>query len=104
MLIYNVTAHVEPSIEKSWLEWMKQEHIPEMHATQKFTETKLFKILSDQDSGWVSYAVQYHCKNREHFEAYLKENASLLRKKVHTKFGDHILCFRTELELIQQYS
>ena len=44
MLIYNVTAHVEHSIEQSWLEWMEQEHIPEMLATKKFIKTKIFKI------------------------------------------------------------
>ena len=54
MLIYNVTAHVEPSIEKIWLEWMEQHHIPEMHATQKFTHTKIFKIITDQDTGGIS--------------------------------------------------
>lgn len=104
MLIYNVTAHVEPSIENNWLEWMQQEHIPEMLATQKFIDTKIFKIISDQDSGGVSYAVQYHCENRQLFEAYLKENAPQLRNKAQTKFGDQILFFRTELELIRKKS
>ena len=43
MLIYNVTAHLESSVEQKWLKWMKQEHIPEMLGTKKFTETKIFK-------------------------------------------------------------
>jgi hypothetical protein len=83
---------------------MQQEHIPEMLATQKFIDTKIFKIISDQDSGGVSYAVQYHCENRQLFEAYLKENAPQLRNKAQTKFGDQILFFRTELEQIQKKS
>ncbi|NDG46386.1 MAG: DUF4286 family protein [Flavobacteriia bacterium] len=41
MFIYNVTAHVEPSVEKEWLEWMEQEHIPEMHK-RKFGDQILF--------------------------------------------------------------
>lgn len=104
MFIYNVTAHVEPSVENTWLKWMEQEHIPEMHATKKFTKTEVFKIISEQDAGGVSYAVQYHCENREQYEAYLKENALLLRQKVHVKFGDLVLFFRTELQLIKEYS
>ncbi len=104
MLIYNVTAHVEPSIEKIWLEWMEQHHIPEMHATQKFTHTKIFKIITNQDTGGISYAVQYHCENKAKLEAYLNENADQLWQSVHAKFGDQILFFRTELQLIQEHS
>ena len=104
MLIYNVTAHVEPSIEQTWLDWMEEEHIPEMLATKKFTQTKIFKIITDQDTGGVSYAVQYYCENSKKYEAYLKENAPLLRQKVKAKFGDQILFFRTELQLIKEHS
>lgn len=104
MLIYNVTAHVEPSVEKIWLDWMEQHHIPEMHATQKFTHTKIYKVLTDQDTGGISYAVQYHCKNRAKLKAYLSEDAELLRQKVNVKFGDQVLFFRTELQLIQEHS
>ena len=103
MLIYNVTAHVEPSIEQKWLKWMKQEHIPEMLGTNKFTKTKIFKIITDQDTGGISYAVQYYCDNREQYESYLKEDAQSLRDKVKDKFGENILFFRTELQLIQEY-
>ena len=103
MLIYNVTVHVEPSIEEKWLNWMEQEHIPDMLGTKKFTETKIFKIITDQDTGGISYAVQYYCYNREQYESYLKEDATSLRQKVKDKFGKKILFFRTELELIQEY-
>ena len=48
MLIYNVTVHVEPSIEEKWLNWMEQEHIPEMLGTNKFTKTKIFKIITNR--------------------------------------------------------
>ena len=104
MLIYNVTAHVEPSVEKIWLDWMEQHHIPEMHATQKFTHTKIFKVITDQDTGGISYAVQHHCENRAKLEAYLSQDAELLRQKVNAKFGDQVLFFRTELQLIQEHS
>ena len=45
MLIYNVTAHVETSIEKAWLEWMKEFHIPEMQATKNLPKLKSLKSL-----------------------------------------------------------
>ena len=100
MLIYNVTAHVETSIEKAWLEWMKTEHLPEMQATNKFTQTKIYKIITADELGGVSYAVQYHCDNQEKYQAYLNEDAPRLRKKARDEFGDKVLFFRTELQLI----
>ena len=49
MLIYNVTTHVEPSIEQEWLLWMKEEHLPKMVQTGCFLKAKLFKVITDQD-------------------------------------------------------
>ena len=38
MLIYNVTINIEESVEKEWLAWMQQVHIPEVIATGKFVK------------------------------------------------------------------
>lgn len=100
MLIYNVTTHVEPSIESQWIEWMNTKHLVEMMATQKFTKVLLFKVVTNNDAQGKSYAVQYHCKNRTIFKKYLKEDATRLRKSAIEKFGNQILSFRTELEQI----
>lgn len=104
MLIYNVTSHVEPKIEKEWLLWMKQKHLSEMLATQKFSTAKIFKVISDQDHGGVSYAVQYHCENKNTLDEYLKNDAKDLQKKENEKFGKSILFFRTDLQLIEEQS
>ena len=49
MFIYNVTVHVEPTVETEWLNWMREEHIPAVLNTGKFTLAKLFKVITDQD-------------------------------------------------------
>ena len=99
MLIYNVTSHVEPKIEKEWLLWMKQKHLSEMLATQKFSMAKIFKVISDQDHGGVSYAVQYHCENKNTLDEYLKNDAKDLQKKENEKFGKSISVSYTHLTL-----
>ena len=104
MIIYNVTTHVEPSIEKEWLVWMKQKHLLEMLATQKFIKAKIFKIISEEDQGGLSYAVQYYCKSKNVLDAYLKNDAKLLQEEGNKKFGSSILFFRTELQLIEEKS
>jgi hypothetical protein len=100
MFIYNVTVHVEPSVEASWLDWMREEHIPAVLNTGKFTHAKLFKVITDQDQGGVSYATQYHCTSAKEYEQYLVENADELRQDAQDRFGSSILAFRTQLEEI----
>ena len=43
MFIYNVTTHVEPNIESRWLEWMNEEHIPQMIQTGKFKKAIILR-------------------------------------------------------------
>ena len=45
MLIYNVTVKVEPGIAADWLQWMRQEHIPEIMATGCFTHHQIVQLL-----------------------------------------------------------
>lgn len=104
MLIYNVTAHVEASIEKEWLLWMRQKHISDMLSTQKFSQAKIFKVISDQDKGGLSYAVQYYCESKEVLNDYLENHSKQLQEEGNDKFGNSVLFFRTELKLIDEKS
>ena len=100
MFIYNVTTHVEPTIESQWLAWMIEEHVPQMIQTGKFKKAIIFKVITENDLGGVSYATQYHCYDRTTFESYQKEDADRLKKHALDKFDERILSFRTELEQI----
>lgn len=101
MIIYNITTHVEDEILKTWITWMKEVHIPEVLATGKFVEARFCKVLAEEQGG-STYSVQFVASSREHLDIYYRENASLLNKKGLDLFGDKILAFPTELELISQ--
>ena len=100
MYIYNVTVHVEPIVEQTWLEWMKNHHLPAMMETGQFTQARLFKVISDQDQGGVSYATQYHCASKKEYDTYIEQYAKALRQDAIDRFGNSILAFRTQLEEI----
>ena len=102
MIIYNVTSLVEASIHQNWLTWMNEIHIPEVLATGKFTEARFCRVLAAGEDE-ITYSVQYVAPSRESLELYYQENAATLREKVARQFGDKILSFRTELELIRQH-
>jgi hypothetical protein len=103
MIIYNVTSNIDESIHQKWLEWVK-EHIPQVLSTGHFTEAKLTRVLIKEDLGDVTYSIQYRAKSREALELYYKNDADKLRQDVLKNFGDRVLSFRTELEIIDEYT
>lgn len=104
MYIYNVTSNIDESIHNQWLTWMKEEHIPQVLATGKFEKATLAKVLVEEDMGGVTYAIQYRANSREALEAYYKEDAPRLRADGLKMFADKVLSFRTELQILDEYS
>ncbi len=103
MIIYNVTSNIDASIHEQWLAWIK-EHIPLVLATGHFTEAKLTKVLIEDPQGNETYSVQYRAKSRESLISYYKNDAAKLRQESLLIFGDKVLAFRTELEIIDEYN
>jgi len=104
MIIYNVTSNIDESIHHQWLTWMKEEHIPKVLSTGKFEKATLVRVLVEEDMGGVTYAVQYKANSREALETYYEEHAPKLRADVFRKFADKVLSFRTELEILDEYT
>jgi len=103
MIIYNVTVNIEESIHDEWLEWIKN-HIPQVLATGKFIDARLTKVLVEEEMGGTTYAIQYKAKSREVLESYYQNDAADLKQEGFIKFADKMLAFRTELEIIAEYT
>jgi len=103
MIIYNVTLNIEESIHEEWLNWIKN-HIPEVLSTGHFTEAKLTRVLVEEDLNEVTYSVQYRAKSREDLNNYYQFDADKLKQEGLLKFGDKMLAFRTELEIIDEFT
>ena len=103
MIIYNVTVNIEDSIHEEWLSWIKN-HIPQVLATGKFVEAKLTKVLVKEEMGGITYSIQYRAKSRKDLDNYYKLDAENLKSEALLKFGDKMLAFRTELEIIDEYT
>ena len=58
MIIYNVTVNIDLDVETQWVKWMKEVHIPEVMATGLFLESRMMRVLAN-DEGGTSYAIQY---------------------------------------------
>jgi Domain of unknown function (DUF4286) len=103
MIIYNVTSNVDDSIHQQWLEWMMDKHVPDIMATGKFYKIKIVKVLGDEQHGGTTYSVQYSADSREKLDEYYRDHSPTLRAEMQKLFGDKILQFRTELEIVQEF-
>ncbi len=101
MYIYNVTTNIQEDIHDQWLEWMKNEHIPDMLNTRKFTRAIMSRIMVKEEMGGITYSVQYTAENREMLQKYYEENAGELRSKS-TAFEGKFVSFRTEMQIVSE--
>ena len=100
MYIYNVTVNIDETVEQDWLQWMQQEHIPEMLDTGKFMEAKMCQVMVEEEMGGITYSVQYTTDSKETLDRYYTEDAEFLRQKAIRLFSDKFVAFRTELKVV----
>lgn len=100
MIVYNVTSKVDHSIAVLWLNWMKQEHIPEVIATGCFTHATILHMIETDETDGITYAVQYHAESKALYNRYIKEYAEVLRDKATTKWGNKYIAFRSVLQIV----
>lgn len=103
MYIYNVTINVEDAIREPWLAWMQQTHIPDMLATGLFTEARMCRVLVAEETGGTTFAVQYTVNSASDLQEYYDRHAERLRGDAIERFGEQIVAFRTELEIVSEY-
>ncbi|HEX2787061.1 MAG TPA: DUF4286 family protein [Ignavibacteria bacterium] len=98
MIVYNVTVNIDEPVKDEWLEWMKQEHIPDVMKTGLFVEYKILRLLQPKPDDGDTFAIQYFAKSMEDYEAYIKEHAPRLQEIHSKKYEGKFHAFRSILE------
>jgi hypothetical protein len=101
MIVYNVTVNIENDVHTEWLSWMKQKHIPDVMDTGYFKYHRILRLLGDEDTGGITYSIQYHCDKLEDYHNYQEKSAPALQKEHTEKFRDKFVAFRTLLEVVE---
>ncbi|HZW78046.1 MAG TPA: DUF4286 family protein [Flavobacteriaceae bacterium] len=101
MYIYNVTINIDADIREEWVKWMREEHIPAMLATGKFSKALMTKVNASEDTG-LTYSVQYTTDSKATLQKYYDEDAETLRAQS-GRFAGNFIAFRTELEVIGEH-
>jgi phosphoribosylamine-glycine ligase len=103
MILYNVTINIHESVHDQWMKWMQEKHINDMLATGKFSSARMVKVLVEEEMGGTTYSIQFTTDSKETLQKYYDEDAPRLREESAQLFGDKMLAFRTELELISEH-
>ncbi len=103
MIYYNVTSQLDKSIENEWVKWMQEEYIPEVLRMKYFIEIKLLKLNLKEQQDSCSYATQYLLFSETFLYNYINNKADYLRNKTIERFGEKVLSFSTQLELISEH-
>ena len=93
MIIYEVTAIVDPSIVDEYEKYMREQHISELLATGYFAAA-FFAKTEDM------FRIGYHCDSRKDLEAYFANHAGRLRAEMAVRFPEGVEFSRNELEII----
>lgn len=100
MYIYNVTTQVKEYIQVEWLEWMRNDFIPDMIATELFSYYRIVKILDIDESDGPTYAIQYFTDSRAKYDQFVQLYSNKLSQKAIEKWKDKIFSFRSLMEVI----
>ncbi len=100
-IIYNVTIKVDGYIAEKWLEWLLDEHIPEVLSTKCFFDFKVVQLLETDDSEGPTYAVQYYAESKADYNRYIEIHAEGMRKKSFDKWGDRFIAFRSVMLVVK---
>lgn len=95
MYVYNVTVKVALEIAEDWINWLQQEHIPDVLGTGCFKQAQVYRLLEVDDTEGPTYVVQYRVEREEDYAHYLEKYAPDMRQRSFDKWGDRFIAFRS---------
>ena len=97
MIVYNVTVKVELIINDVWVDWMKKDHCPKILATGCFTDYRMFRVMEEDQSDGMTYAVQFYAESLSDYFTFQNEHYRSLQAEMKDLFQEKCLSFRTVL-------
>lgn len=102
MILYNVTINIDADVHDEWLAWMKETHIPDVMATGRFVESKIGRVLAEEQGG-LTYAIQYLAPDMESYHRYIHGEAPKLQEEHTARYKDKFVAFRTIIEVVHTH-
>ena len=100
MFVYNVTIKVDELIKGEWINWLKEEHIPEVIATGCFSTATVLRLLEVDDTEGPTYTIQYHAASKALYNLYIEKFAGIMRQKSFDQWGNKFIAFRSLMQVV----
>jgi L-rhamnose isomerase len=101
MLIFNTTYLVSDDVHESWLEWVREQHIPFMLDSTYFSHPQVARVITSAKQDGTSFSVQFHIQDMHTLKLWNKEYNSLFQENCSKQFGTEVIFFTTVLELVE---
>lgn len=95
MIVYEITAKVNPDLIEKFEKYMLEQHIPEILETGFFNGAKFTR------SGKDLYRIQYEAHNQKALDEYLEKDAPRLREDFLLNFSEGIEISRENWEVLR---
>lgn len=103
MILYNITINIHESVHDQWMNWVNTYYIPGLLNTGKFQKARMVKVLVDEDMGGITYSIQFETPDKETLDRFYKEDFDQFETEARRLFGELMLTFKTELQLISEH-
>ncbi len=100
MIVYNVTTKVDTAVAEDWLQWLKEEHIPEIINSGCFTHANILELLETDNTDGPTYAVQYFAESKALYNLYIEKFAPIMRQKSFDKWSNKTIAFRSLMKVV----
>jgi len=102
-ILYNVTVKIIKEKAEDWIQWMSENHIPDVMNTGKFLSYRMTEIYDDEseDDG-RSFAIQYVAPDMETFQDYQSNFAKSLQEEHATRYANQYVAFRTLMQILKE--
>jgi len=98
MIVYEVTALVEPNLAAAYERFMRELHIPDL------MKTGLFEGAVIEQASPSKYRTRYVASTREDLDRYLTEHAPRLRADFNEKFPSGVEVTREQWTVLEQFA
>lgn len=102
MILYNVTCNVTQEVENQWLEWVDHQ-LNNISKSEKISGISILKLNTNISTEDVVYAIQYQISDHNTLENFLKNEDKTLKDRINMDFGDAVIHFSSQLEIINKY-
>lgn len=100
MLIFNATYLVSDKVHDTWLNWIREQHIPFMLDSNYFTHPQVARVITSDKQEGTSFSVQFRISDMRTLKEWNQKYSVIFQENCSQQFGTEVIFFTTVLEII----